>query len=137
MDNRQQRFVSNPVTPRRQEPPLVLEGFCPVTLQEEDVWRRGDSEWGAIHRGRTYLFGSERHQKRFLDDPDRFSPVLSGYDPVRYIEGGESISGSREHGIWFGGKIFLFTGESSLEQFRIRPDYYAQRAHAIMMKAGR
>jgi len=63
--------------------------------------------------------------------------VLSGYDPVRYIEGGESISGSREHGIWFGGKIFLFTGESSLAQFRIRPDYYAQRAHAIMMKAGR
>ena len=72
-----------------------------------------------------------------MADPDRFSPVLSGYDPIEYIDGGRLVPGNREHGIWFGGKIYLFTDEPTLERFRRSPDYYAQRAHEIMMKAGR
>jgi len=137
IDHSRQRFASSPITPPPQEPPLALDGFCPVTLQEGDNWRRGDTQWGAIHRGRTYLFASQKHQQRFMADPDRFSPVLSGYDPVRYIDGGEAAPGSREHGIWFGGKIFLFSNEPTLERFRRSPEYYAQRAHEMMMRARR
>ena len=106
-------------------------------LAQEDVWRRGDSQWGAVHRGRTYLFASERQQQRFMADPDRFSPVLSGYDAVRYIDGGAIVPGNREHGIWFGGKIYLFADEPSLEQFQRSPEYYARRGYEIMMRARR
>lgn len=117
--------------------PLAMEGFCTVTLSEQERWVKGDPRWGAVHRGRTYLFLSQPHQQRFLADPDRYSPILSGYDPVRYVDRGELVPGQRRHGMWFRGKIYLFADEESLNRFSAAPDVYAQRAHEIMMSAGR
>jgi protein disulfide-isomerase len=117
--------------------PLALDGFCAVLLAEQEQWQRGDAAWGAIHRGRTYLFSSQEFQQRFLADPDRYSPVLSGLDPTRYVDTGEPVPGLRQHGMWFRGKIYLFADEASLLRFSQKPEYYAQRAHEIMMMAGR
>jgi len=117
--------------------PTALDGFCAVTLAEQERWVKGDPRWGAVHRGRTYLFLSQQHQQRFLADPDRYSPVLSGYDPTRYVDRGEVVPGQRRHGMWFRGKIYLFADEDSLERFSAAPEGYAQRAHQIMMAAGR
>ncbi len=117
--------------------PLTMDGFCPVTLAEQERWVKGDPRWGAVHRGRTYLFLSQQHQQRFLADPDRYSPVLSGYDPTRYVNRGELVPGQRRHGMWFRGKIYLFADEESLERFSAAPEGYSQRAHEIMMAAGR
>ena len=117
--------------------PLTMDGFCPVTLAEQERWVKGDPRWGAVHRGRTYLFLSQQHQQRFLADPDRYSPVLSGYDPTRYVDRGELVPGQRRHGMWFRGKIYLFADEESLERFSAAPEGYSQRAHEIMMAAGR
>jgi protein disulfide-isomerase len=117
-----------------------MDGFCPVTLAEQERWVKGDPRWGAIHRGRTYLFLSQQHQQRFMADPDRFSPVLSGYDPVHYVDRGELVPGQRRHGMWFRGKIYLFADEESLNRFSATPatpEVYAQRVHEIMMSAGR
>jgi len=114
-----------------------MEGFCAVTLSEQERWVKGDPRWGAVHRGRTYLFLSQPHQQRFLADPDRYSPILSGYDPVRYVDRGELVPGQRRHGMWFRGKIYLFADEESLNRFSAAPDVYAQRAHEIMLSAGR
>jgi len=146
-DTRDPRFASTPVRPQRQEPPLALDGFCPVTLALRgntetaiDAWQQGDSQWGAIHRGRTYLFTSQRYQKMFLADPDRYSPMLSGYDPIRYIDRGELVPGLRQHGMWVGGKMYLFADEPSLERFAQSAEsraYYAQKVHEVMMRAGR
>ncbi len=72
-------------------PPLALEGYCPVTLVEQGKWVKGDAKWGAIHRGKTYLFAGEQQQKRFFGALDKYAPVLSGYDPVRYVETGALI----------------------------------------------
>ena len=47
-------------------PPLGLDGFCPVQLTEKGVWSQGNRRWGAIHRGRTYLFAGPEEQRRFL-----------------------------------------------------------------------
>jgi len=117
--------------------PLTMDGFCAVTLAEQERWVKGDPRWGAVHRGRTYLFLSQQHQQRFLADPDRYSPVLSGYDPTRYVDRGELVPGQRRHGMWFRGKIYLFADEESLDRFSTAPEVYAQRAHEIMMAAGR
>ncbi len=115
------------------DPPLALDGYCPVALADRDTWEAGDARWGAFHRGRTYLFHSESHQRRFLADPDRFSPVLSGVDPLRYFEDGVVALGQRGHGMWFRGKMYLFADEASLERFQRRPDYYAQKSHELMV----
>jgi thiol-disulfide isomerase/thioredoxin len=99
-------------------PPLALDGYCPVTLTEKMIWKRGDVRFGAIHRGRTYLFSTATEQAKFLARPDGFSPIMSGNDPVAWLEQGKPVPGKREHGIMFNNKMILFASEASKEKFR-------------------
>jgi len=107
-------------------PPLGLDGYCPVTLCEKrDCWVAGDTRWGAIHRGRTYLFAGEAERKAFLADPDRYAPVLEGNDPVLALERSRAVPGARDHGVFYDGRVYLFANEETLEVFRKDPDRYA------------
>jgi protein disulfide-isomerase len=99
-------------------PTITIDGYCPVTLVEKNTWSKGDAKWGAVHLSRTYLFASYVNQQRFLANPDRFSPMLSGYDPIRYFDRGEVVAGRREHGLYYGEQFYLFSDENTLEQFR-------------------
>jgi YHS domain-containing protein len=117
--------------------PIAMEGFCPVTLAEQEQWQVGDPRFGAVHRGRTYLFGSEKLQERFLSDPDRFSPVLSGYDCVAFIERGTLVDGLRQHGVWYRGRTYLFADEASLQRFESAAEYYAEESQKLMRSSTR
>ena len=113
-------------------PPLALDGYCPVQLSDDmkanlSRWTLGDRRWGAIHRGRTYLFAGPEQQQRFLADPDRYAPVLSGNDVVIAVEQGQAVSGRREHGLLFGSQVYLFANETSLEKFSQNPQHYARQ----------
>jgi len=98
-------------------PPLALDGYCPVSVTDKMVWKRGDVRYGAVHRGRTYLFPSDAEQKQFLGDPDRYSPVISGNDPVLALEKGETVSGKREFGLMCQNRMFLFANKESYDKF--------------------
>jgi protein disulfide-isomerase len=98
-------------------PPLALDGYCPVTVTEKMTWKKGDVKFGAIHRGRTYLFATEEEQKKFLADPDQYSPVISGNDPVVALEKGESVPGKREFGLMCEKRMFLFSSKESYDKF--------------------
>ncbi len=108
-------------------PPLGLDGFCPVTLAEKQQWVAGDRRWGAIHRGRTYLFSSPDAQRTFFKDPDRYAPAVSGNDVVLAAEQGKAVPGMREHGVFFGPRIYLFSSEATLEKFSRNPNLYANQ----------
>lgn len=115
-------------------PPLGFEGHCPVTLKTENRWATGDVRFGAIHRGRTYLFTSAEAQKSFLASPDAFSPVLSGSDPVVAVDERRAVAGSRDYGVEYpasGGRFYLFSSEESLEKFWSNPSAYAQGAQRV------
>jgi protein disulfide-isomerase len=107
-------------------PPLALDGYCPVQLSEKERWVKGNPRWGLIHRGRTYLFAGPEEQSRFFADPDRFAPVLSGGDVVLATEQGQQVEGKREYGVWFGARVYLFSSEDSLRRFATDPYRYAQ-----------
>jgi thiol-disulfide isomerase/thioredoxin/YHS domain-containing protein len=109
-------------------PPLGLDGYCPVTLAEEQQWMLGDRRWGAVHEGRTYLFRGPEEQQRFLARPEQYGPVMSGDDVVLAVDDGRSVPWRREHGVFYGGRIFLFSNEASLEKFSRLPDRYASAA---------
>jgi thiol-disulfide isomerase/thioredoxin/YHS domain-containing protein len=109
-------------------PPLGLDGFCPVTLAERQQWVAADRRWGAIHRGRTYLFSGPEEQRRFFSDPDRYAPAISGNDVVLATEQGQTVPGLREHGVFFGNRVYLFAGEATLEKFALNPNLYANQA---------
>jgi protein disulfide-isomerase len=117
------------------EPPLGLDGFCPVTLNDKKDWVRGDKRWGAIHRGRTYLFASREAFTRFWEHPDQYSPVLAGLDPVMAIDQGQSMSGHRRHGVFYGGRVYLFASETSLQHFSKNPARYADGVRQAMQTA--
>jgi len=109
-------------------PALGMDGFCPVSLSEKQQWVRGDARWGANHRGRTYLFAGPEEQRRFFADPDRYAPVALGNDVVLATEQGQAVPGMREHGVFFGNRVYLFSSEASLEKFARNPGAYSNQA---------
>src|SRR5690606_4425119 len=110
-------------TPKLPEgsPPLGLEGFCPVSLVERQAWSAGDVRFGAIHRGRTYLFAGYEMQQRFLANPDQYSPVMAGNDAVLAIDSRQLVQGRREFGMFVDQRIYLFSSEATLRQFEANP----------------
>ena len=111
--------------PPSPNPPLALDGFCPVRLVENKQWVPGDRQWGLRHRGRTYLFSGPDERTRFYADPDRYAPVLSGNDPVLAVERNQAVPGHRAYGVFFANKVYLFADKTSLEKFERNPRYYA------------
>ncbi|MFZ5831404.1 MAG: thioredoxin family protein [Planctomycetota bacterium] len=109
-------------------PPLGLDGYCPVRLAETQSWVLGDRRWGVIHRGRTYLFAGEAERDRFFKTPDEYAPMMSGYDVVQAADLGRAIPGRREHGVFYENRIFLFADEASLQRFTESPARYTDHA---------
>lgn len=105
-------------------PPLALDGFCPVRLAEQEKWVKGDARWGARHDGRTYLFAGPEEQQKFLASPEQYAPALSGNDIVLAVEQKQMVPGHREHGVWYHGKVYLFSDEASCQRFNAAPDQY-------------
>lgn len=107
-------------------PPAALDGNCPVTLMERRQWATGNRAWGAIHRGRTYLFVGPDEKEKFLANPDFYSPVLAGNDPVLALDNQMLVPGRREYG-FFGpdNRVYLFADEASLKRFEANPRRYA------------
>lgn len=117
-------------------PPLGIEGYCPVSLVKEKKWLRGDVRYGAIHRGRTYLFSSKERQEEFLKNPDTFCPMLSGFDPVKYADQGILIPGNRRFGVFYGKQIYLFADEDAVNRFNASPLHYAPIVRQAMTQGG-
>ncbi len=109
----------------RQRPPLGLDGYCPVTLLKKEAWKQGDSRYGAVHRGRLYLFTGPEQADTFLKNPDDYSPVLAGIDPVHLSDSGEPVAGRRSHGVVYRNRIYLFTSEENLQRFWSDPEQFA------------
>ena len=107
--------------------PLGMEGYCPVTLAEKGQWVEGRAQYGARHRGRTYLFAGEAQQRAFLSDPDRFAPALSGDDPVVAFDAGKSVPGQRRYGVTYQSRIYLFSTPETRTTFSANPQRYTAR----------
>ena len=107
-------------------PPLAMEGYCPVSLMEKERWVLGNRRWGVRHEGRTYLFAGPEEQRKFLADPDRYAPVSGGRDIVKALEAGQWTDGRRDYGGWFAGRVYLFDSEESFRKFSADPERYVQ-----------
>jgi protein disulfide-isomerase len=107
-------------------PPVALEGFCSVTIVEKDQWQPGERKFGVIHMGQTFLFTSEEAQRKFLAEPFRFAPVLSGMDVVHYFDGKAEVAGKRELSCKWRDRVYLFADQSTFDRFYANYDHYAQ-----------
>ena len=116
-----------PAAASQETMPLGLEGYCPVTLADKSVWTEGRAQYGARHRGRTYLFAGLEAQQAFLADPDRYAPALSGDDPVLAFEQGKSMPGQRRYGVVCQSRMYLFASPETRDAFAAQPDRYTSR----------
>jgi len=120
-------------------PAAALEGDCPVTLLKETKWVKGNDQYGAMHRGRLYLFASDAAQAEFLRDPDSYSPLLAGYDPVIFHEQGRLQDGKKTHGVFMTrqGKqqVVLFDNEETRAKFRANPAVYLESIRVAVERA--
>lgn len=110
---------------------IDLDGFCPVSLLARREWILGNPNCAVKHRGRIYYFVNEDARSSFLEAPDRFAPVLSGFDIVLFLHTGKLEPGKREFGCWYAlegqpEKMFLFKSRESREQFNQERIRYAQ-----------
>ncbi len=105
-----------------------LQRKCPVTLALESRWVDGDELFGCTHRGTTYLFADAEKLKTFQTNPDKYSPMLAGYDPVTFHESGELAEGLEEFGVFMGAvgdqQIVLFANSVNRDKFKAKPHLY-------------
>jgi protein disulfide-isomerase len=118
---------------------VALEGECPVTLLKETKWVKGTEQHGAMHRGRLYLFATAEAQAEFLREPEAYSPLLSGYDPVIFHEQGRLQDGKKSHGVFMtrGGKqqVVLFESDETRAKFRANPSVYLESIRVAVERA--
>jgi YHS domain-containing protein len=112
--------------------PLGFDGYCPVSMRTHWKWVPGDVQFGAVHRGRTYIFAGPQEQQQFLANPDYYAPALSGIDPVLAIDHRQSVPGIREHSLDYDNQFFLFSSEATLEQFTANPQRYTAGVRQAM-----
>jgi protein disulfide-isomerase len=113
-------------------PPLGFDGYCPVSMRNSWKWVAGDPRYGVVHRGHTYWFAGPAEQKQFWTDPDRYTPALSGMDPVLKIDHQQDVPGKREHSLDYDGMFYMFASEATLQQFTANPQRYSTSVRQAM-----
>ncbi len=110
-------------TKRRVSTPF-LDGFCPVQLVENERWIKGSPQYSAEWKGRVYWLSDASAHQRFLANAERYTPALSGLDPVKLIEG-KRMDGSTDYCVVYDGRLYMFSSTATLAKFRQSPRRYA------------
>jgi thioredoxin-like negative regulator of GroEL/YHS domain-containing protein len=118
---------------------FCLQGKCPVTLLKEGRWEDGDSNFGIVHRDRVYIFANAVCLEEFKKNPDGYSPVLAGYDPVVFHEQGKLADGQAKHGVFMGSlpnqRVVLFGSAETRAKFQSDPHAYLDTIRQAMNQA--
>lgn len=132
------KSAKNPSAPIRptsyaaEEALVLLDGYCPVTMVEQNAWTRGSSEFTSKFGNGIYYFVSEAEKEKFLRNPQFYALVSDGFDIVLLTDQKQKTQGTRRFGIRYADLNFVFATEESREQFRKNPDFYARQAQEII-----
>ncbi|MGB0599973.1 MAG: thioredoxin fold domain-containing protein [Rubripirellula sp.] len=120
-----------------EKPELAMQGYCAVTVINENKWVEGTSEFGVIHLGKLYLFTTEEKMQLFLADPMPFTPVLNEIDVVRFFEERKVVPGKREWGLKdpIHNRMFFFADEAAMNHFYNEYERYTDAAIKVMENA--
>lgn len=119
------------------QPPLAIDGYCPVSVVDHDTWTAGDPSLGVIHLGQLYLFANAGAMEKFLADPVAYTPVMNGIDVVRFFEERRVVPGSREWGLKDPefNRMFFFADEASMNHFFNAYQRYTRSAIEVTRQA--
>ena len=103
---------------------LGFDGFCLVSLLDENRLRKGDGSFTTEHRGQTVCFFSDELRQRFLASPDRFWPVANGQCLVSSKDGHGAELGDPRVGVIWRGKLWFFSDRETQQKFLAMPQQY-------------
>jgi YHS domain-containing protein/thioredoxin-related protein len=107
----------------------AFDGFCLVSLLDENKLRKGETTVTAEYRGQTVCFHSEAHRQRFLANPERYWPANNGQCLVRSREERSTVIGDPRVGVVWRGRLWFFSDRESQQRFIRSPYQYADRSH--------
>lgn len=118
---------SDPFKPRdRKKQPSILavQGYCLVSLRDQQQWNPGSPQVQAIVGGKVYLFTNPRTRDIFLAAKESYLPALDGDCVVTFAESGERVSGQLGCGLVYGQRAFFFRTPTQLQAFQAEPELY-------------
>jgi YHS domain-containing protein len=102
----------------------ILEGNCPVELVDGGVGIPTSDSIVVTHKGTfdTYRFplSSEEARARFLENPDKYFPVLDGYCVTTWSDTGMKVRG--KYASIYRGRYYCFAIPSWQDQFNANPE---------------
>lgn len=103
---------------------LGFDGFCLVSLLDENRLRKGEATHTAEYHGQTVCFFSDEHRQRFLANPNRFWPVANGQCLVSTKDGRGAELGDPRVGVIWRGKLWFFSDRETQQRFLAMPQQY-------------
>ena len=109
---------------------LMLMGHDPVAYFAQNDAVAGNPAIQAEHMGVTWRFASEANKAEFLREPTRYMPQFGGYcsNGINYAVPWGAGGGPNTWRI-YRGKLYVFGGQSSRDQFEMDTELNLQRAH--------
>jgi hypothetical protein len=110
---------------------LMLMGHDPVAYFTQNEAILGDPTIQSDHQGVTWRFSSAENQAEFLRDPAKYMPQFGGFcsNGINYAVPWGAGGGPNTWRI-YRGKLYVFGGQSSRDQFEMDTELNLQRAHA-------
>ena len=109
---------------------VMLEGHDAVAYFTQNSAVRGDPAIKLEHKGVTYRFASETNKAEFQRAPEKYMPQFGGFcsNGINYAVPWGSGGGPNSWRI-YRGKLYVFGGQSSRDQFEIETEKNLERAH--------
>ena len=109
---------------------LMLMGYDAVAYFTQNDAVKGDPAIKAEHLGVTWRFASEADKAAFLKSPEQYMPQFGGFcaNGINYAVPWGAGGGPNTWRI-YRGKLYVFGGQSSRDQFEMDTELNLKRAH--------
>ena len=109
---------------------LMLMGYDAVAYFTQNDAVKGDPAIKAEHLGVTWRFASEANRAAFLKSPEQYMPQFGGFcaNGINYAVPWGAGGGPNTWRI-YRGKLYVFGGQSSRDQFEMDTQVNLKRAH--------
>jgi YHS domain-containing protein len=109
---------------------LMLEGHDAVAYFTQSAAVRGNPAIKLEHKGVTYRFANEANKAEFARNPDKYMPQFGGFcsNGINYAVPWGSGGGPNTWRI-YRGKLYVFGGQGSRDQFEIDTEKNLDLAH--------
>lgn len=109
---------------------LMLMGHDPVAYFTQNQAVPGNPAIQSEHMGVTWRFANPENQATFLRSPDKYMPQFGGFcsNGINYAVPWGAGGGPNTWRI-YRGKLYVFGGQASRDQFEMETELNLQRAH--------